>query len=99
MGKFLRLIGGLPRQADEGSASAIYDESVTIASPVTTGDDYTLPNSGSYEGEELEIFLDGQVLDSGVDYNFVGSGVKTQVEFTFDLLVGDRLRFRKIRGP
>lgn len=85
---------------DESASSPIYDESVNIVGTVTTGTPYTLPNSGDYEGEELEIMLDGQVMDSGSDYNFVGAGpTRTQVSFTFDLLAGDRLRFRKIRGP
>lgn len=100
MGRFLRLVNGIPRQADESSASVIYDESVDLVGTLTTGTNYTLPNSGSYTGEELEVFLDGQTLDSGSDFNFVGAGpTRTQVVFTFDLLAGDRLRFRKVRGP
>lgn len=98
MAKFLRIANGYPRAFDEAASSAIYDESVTLVSNVTTGVNYTLPNSGNYVGDELEVYLDGQVLDSGSDFNFVGSGTKTQVVFTFDLIIGDRLRFRKIRG-
>lgn len=99
MGKFLRLVNGIPRSIAEGSAP-IYDESVNISVTVTAGTPYTLPNSGDYEGEELEIFLNGQVLDSGEDFTFEGAGpTRTQVSFTFDLLAPDRLRFRKTRGP
>lgn len=98
MGKFLRLVNGIPRSVDESNSSTIYDESVDLVATLSTGTPYTLPNSGNYVGDELEIYLDGQVLDSGSDFNFVGSGTKTQVSFTFDMLAGDRLRFRKIRG-
>lgn len=98
MAKKLALVSGIPRMVDESATPAIYDESVNLVSTLTAGTNYTLPNSGTYEGEELEVILDGQTLDSGSDYNFVGSGTKTQVVFTFDLLSGDRLRFRKIRG-
>lgn len=98
MAKKLALVNGIPRMVDESASPTIYDESVTLGSNLTTGTNYTLPNSGTYEGEEIEVYLDGQVLDSGSDFNFVGSGTKTQVVFTFDLITGDRLRFRKIRG-
>ena len=98
MGKFLRLIAGVPRQFDEAGSSTIYDESITIASPVVTGTPVTLPASGTYDSQELEVYFNGQVLDDVADYNFVGSPPRTQVAFTFDLVVGDRIRFRKIRG-
>lgn len=99
MSNFLRISNGYARLLSENSIT-IYDESVILASNVTSGSNYTLPNSGSYTGEELEIMLDGQVLDSGSDYSFVGAGpTRTQVSFTFDLIIGDNLRFRKIRGP
>lgn len=99
MGKFLRVTNGYPRYADEAASSTIYDETEVLVGTLTTGTAHTLPNSGNYVGEEIEVFLDGQTLDSGTDFNFVGSGTKTQVSFTFDLLAGDTLRFRKIRGP
>lgn len=100
MSNFLRISNGYARLLAEAGNTTIYDESVTLASNVTSGSNYTLPNSGSYQGEELEIMLDGQVLDSGADYSFVGAGpTRTQVSFTFDLIIGDNLRFRKIRGP
>lgn len=99
MAKKLALVNGLPRMIDESASPAIYDESVELVSNLTTGVNYTLPNSGTYEGEEIEVYLDGQVLDSGSDFNFVGAGpTRTQVVFTFDLYIGDRLRFRRIRG-
>jgi hypothetical protein len=99
MAKKLALVNGIPRMVDESASPTIYDESVTLASNLSTGVNYTLPASGTYEGEEIEVYLDGQVLDSGADFNFVGAGpTRTQVVFTFDLYIGDRLRFRRIRG-
>jgi hypothetical protein len=99
MAKKLALVSGIPRMVDESASPTIYDESVTLTSNLSTGVNYTLPASGTYEGEEIEVYLDGQVLDSGSDFNFVGAGpTRTQVVFTFDLYIGDRLRFRRIRG-
>jgi hypothetical protein len=100
MSNFLRIVNGYPRLFSESSTIPIYDQSVAIGSTITSGTSYTLPLSGTYQGEELEIMLDGQVLDSGPDYTFVGAGpTRTQVQFSFDLLTGDNLRFRIIRGP
>lgn len=99
MAKKLALVSGIPRMVDESASPAIYDESVVLVSNVNAGVNYTLPNSGSYSGDELEVYLDGQVLDSGSDFNFVGAGpTRTQVAFTFNLIIGDNIRFRKIRG-
>lgn len=100
MSNFLSIVNGYPRLVSESASTPIYDQSVVINSTITAGTNYTLPLGGTYSGDELEVMLDGQVLDSGSDFNFVGSGSsKTQVQFTFDLLAGDNLRFRKIRGP
>ena len=98
MGKFLRLIAGVPRSVDEAASSTIYDQAIDVASPITTGTPVTLPSGGTYDSQELEVYFNGQVLDDVTDYNFVGSVPRTQVAFTFDLIVGDRIRFRKIRG-
>ena len=98
MSKFLRLVNGVPRSFDESSAPTIYDEAIDVAAPVTAGTSVTLPASGTYDSQELEIYFNGQVLDDVTDYTFVGSPPRTQVQFTFDLVVGDRIRFRKIRG-
>lgn len=108
MAKFTRIVNGILRSYDEGSALPIYDEPLTIVAsgaganemngPVITGTAVTLPASGTYEGEELEVRLNGQRLEGLYDYNYVGSGTKTQVSFTFNLSVGDRLDFRVDRA-
>lgn len=109
MGNFLRLYNGVPRSFPEQTFSEaagipIYDESVLVVAsspgagqmlgPITTGVPISLPLGASYVAEELEVYLNGQRLEDVVDFNFTSS---TQVAFTFDLVVGDRIRWRKDR--
>ena len=104
MGKFLRLVNGVPRAFDESNGTPIYDESVVLVSaapgagqmlgPISTGIPVNLPLGESYVAEELEVYLNGQRLEDVVDFNFSSS---TTVAFTFDLVVGDRIRWRKDR--
>lgn len=104
MGNFLRLSAGVARSFAEGGSVAIYDQSLLLVTsspgagqiigPITTGTNVTLPASQTYQGAELQIYLNGDRLETVYDYNYVGSGSKTQVVFTFDLVVGDRLDFR-----
>lgn len=75
-----------------------YDETWTLASPVTSGTAITLPNSGSYIGEEIEVFVNNIPQDSYVDFNFVGTGTRTQISFTYPLRTGDVLRVRINKG-
>ena len=92
---FLRLSNGIPRTFPESASLPIFDETITIgAGGVTTGTLVTLPSSQTYSGEELELYLNGQRIDSVIDYNFEGSIPRTQISFTFDLVEGDLLRFR-----
>jgi hypothetical protein len=98
MGKFLRLSNGVPRSFDEAGSISIYDESFIVASPILTGTPVELPASGTYSADELEVYLGGQRLEQLVDYNYEGSPPRTEVSFTFDLLVGDAVRFRVDRS-
>lgn len=98
MGKFLRLVAGQQRSFDESSSPTIYDQLVTIGSTITTGTAQTLPAGGTYDSAELEIWLSGQRLAVTEDYNYVGSPLRTQVTFTFDLVAGDKIRYRVDRG-
>lgn len=107
--KALTVVNGLPRMEPiDASLPTIYDEVLEVVSgtpansnevqgPVSAGTPVTLPNSGDYTGLELEIDLNGQDLVAVRDFNYVGSGTKTQVSFTFELVVTDELRFRKTR--
>jgi hypothetical protein len=97
MAKFLQLVSGIPRMVTESSAVTIYDQTFTVISDITTGTPITLPSAGTYTGEELEVRLNGIRMDSGIDYNFIGSPPRTQISFTFDLVGGsnpDYINFR-----
>lgn len=101
MARVLELINGVPRMRDEAAAQAIYDETLDVVSsgagageingPISAGTPITLPNSGSYTGDELEVYLGVDRLTPVFDYTFDSS---TTVAFTFEIEVGDRLRFR-----
>lgn len=111
MAKFLRLFNGVPRSFDESSSLPIYDERLTIVSgapadsnemtgPVNAGVNVTLPDSGTYTALELQIYLNGDRLETVADYSYVGAGpTRTQVQFTFELVVGDTVDFVIQRGP
>ena len=109
MGRFLRISNGVARSFDEASAPTIYDEYLLVVSgspangneitgPITTGTNITLPNSGTYTGDELIVDLNGYTIENGFDFNYVGSPPRTQIAMTFDLDVGDRLYIRKHRS-
>jgi hypothetical protein len=80
----------------EGDSVGIYDEVLVVGSGgITTGTNITLPNGGSFDTDiQIELYLAGQFLELNEDYNIVGSTPYTQVQMTFDLVEGDRLRFR-----
>ena len=109
MAKFLRLSNGVPRSFQEGASITIYDESLTVVpsgtganqinGPVMTGTSVSLPGGQQYTAAELQIYLNGDRLESVFDYAYVGSAPRTQVQFTFDLVVGDRIDFRIDRAP
>lgn len=109
MAKVLSLVNGIPRMVDESGSPAIYDVNILVVSgtpadqyelqgPIDTGTPITLPESKTYLGEELEVYLNDIREDELIHYNQVGSGTKTQISFLFDLIVGDRIRFRIDRG-
>lgn len=110
MGNFLRLVNGQPRSFAEASVVTIYDQSLSVVSgtaansnqvqgPVNSGTSVTLPQSGTYTSAELQIYLNGDRLEPVFDYTYVGSAPRTQVQFTFGLVVGDRVDFRVDRAP
>ncbi len=110
MAKKLALTNGLPRMVDESSAPTIYDDYLTVVASgasgsneineadAETGDNITLPNSGSYEADELEVYLNTNRMHDVFDYNYVGSGTRTQITMTFGLVAGDVIRFRVDRS-
>lgn len=98
MGNFLRLQNGVPRSFVESGSPTIYDQGVDVASPITAGTSLTLPASQTYDSKELEVYLNGTRLENVLDYTYVGSPPRTQIQFNLDLVVGDHYRFRIDRG-
>jgi hypothetical protein len=60
-----------------------------LQGPIAANTAITLPDSGTYEGAELFVILNGQTLTPGIHYDYVGTGTKTQVDFNF-ILEGTR---------
>ena len=84
MGKFLRLVNGRLKQQDEVASTpvTIYDQSITVgAGGISSGTSVSLPSSQTYTSQELEVYLNGQRVDSVLDYNYVGSAPRTQISF------------------
>jgi hypothetical protein len=109
MAKFLRLSNGVPRSFNEGASITIYDQSLTVVpsgaganeinGPVPASTNVTLPGAQTYTSAELQIYLNGDRLEPLFDYTYTGSPPRTQVQFTFQLEVGDRVDFRIDRAP
>lgn len=103
MGRFLRLHSGVPRGFEEGNSIPIYSKSLSIVEsdpgpdelvgPIITGTDITLPDGQEYHSKELQIFINGNRLESVFDYMYVGSVPRTKIQFTFDLEILDRIDF------
>lgn len=93
--KALSLINGIGRMITVSSLSAFYDESITYGTTVTSGSSITLPSAGQYTGADLRVFLGGQFWEVGVDYTYVGSAPRTQIQLLRDIYAGDILRFRR----
>jgi hypothetical protein len=100
MAKFTRIVNGVLRQFDESGTPTIYDQNSVIGGGgLTTGSPITLPLSQTYDSNELEVYLNNVRLTPVLDYNYVGaSAPRTQVNFTFDLLANEVVRFRIDRG-
>jgi len=105
MAKKLALVQGIPRMVDEAASPTIYDETLEVVSsgagagqingPITAGVPITLPESKTYTGNELELYIDGDRLKPVSDYSFNSS---TTIALTFESTPGDILRFRIDRG-
>jgi hypothetical protein len=94
MARYVTIVDGVPRLAVDPGV-ALYDQSYSVVAPITSGTAITLPASETYTGAELQVFLNGQLLDDTFDFNWVGSPPRTQITMTFDLVIGDVVRFLK----
>jgi hypothetical protein len=99
MGKFLRLINGLPVMQDEASTLPSYDESIYYSSGLVANTNITLPNSGSFSSasaKDLLVILNDRVVESGRDFDVVGAGpTYTQIKFIYNLSNDSVVRFRR----
>ena len=65
-----------------------------VPGAVSAGTPITLPNDYTYTGDEMQVWCTNTSLDSGYDWNFVGSAPRTQISFTFELKSHDQIRIR-----
>lgn len=95
----LKLVNGLPFMVND---TVPYDATLTVVGGtpgtnqiniVDAGGAITLPNSKTYTDADLQVFLNNNRLYLTTDYNYVGSGARTQISLTFGLEVGDLLGF------
>lgn len=77
-------------------AKTMYDELVTISVDDPGPHDVLLPNGETYEDEELLVELNGQLLRRTLDYAFLGSIPRTQIQILQSVKIGDIVRIRKI---
>jgi hypothetical protein len=69
-----------------------------IMGPILAGTSVSLPLGQTFVGAELEVYLNGLLLWSGDDYTPTGTpGAYNAVQFAYDLVVGDQIRFRIAR--
>lgn len=109
MANFLRLVSGQAKSFAETNSITIYDQPLTVVAsgaganqingPVNAGVSVTLPSGQTYTSSDLNVFLNGDRLQPVFDYTYVGSPLRTQVQFTFQLVVGDVVEFRIDRAP
>jgi hypothetical protein len=110
---FLQIVNGFPRQVSVSGQDIYDQSISIVASggtapssvngPVTAGTALTLPASFSYtlnaeSVANINIDLNGQRLEQVYDWTTSGSGPNyTAIQFTFQLVVGDRIDIRSER--
>jgi hypothetical protein len=113
MANYLGLVNGVPRGATLPGTTLIYDQSITVVAsgaganqingPVSSGTPITLPASGTYTLNansiaNINIYLNGDRMEQTFDWTTSGAGPNyTAFQFTFILVVGDRLDIRAER--
>jgi hypothetical protein len=70
-----------------------FDKEVTVKRRLKTGKSLNLPRYTRYKSEELEVYLNGHLLDFIYDYNHIGDVPRNKVMFTFDLEKNDTIKF------
>lgn len=94
MAKALQLVNGVARMVSQDD---LYEQTIVVSGTTSSGTAVTLPSSATYTSDELQVYVNNILQETVLDYNYVGgSPPRTQVTFTFDLIDGDRVRFKKI---
>jgi len=104
----LTLVNGVPRSVSAPVYVPIYETSLQLVSgspgagqitgPIVAGTNITLPSGQQYNSTDLTVFLNGDRMEAVYDYNYVGTVPRTQIQMTFNLVVGDLLVFRVDRS-
>lgn len=100
MAKAGAIINGVIRMVDL-SIEVNYDETLVVSEGGYSANDViTLPASGNYNSLDLMVFLNGQFLEPGADFDYEGVAPRTQIRLLReDLIEGDRLRLRVLGDP
>ena len=94
MAKVLSLINGVPRTIDTTAVNVFQETETVPAGGYPQGTTVTIPSSGNYNSTDLKVFYNGLLLEPGVDYIYVGSAPRTQIEILrTDVSEGDKLIF------
>ncbi len=98
--RFLVLEAGIPKMRNaEAVIEPVYSEDYDVTETITAGTPISLPNAGTFNGIELKVSLNGLLMTTPGDYIPIGSSAPySQISFTFDLVSGDSVLFRKDRA-
>lgn len=94
MANVVQGISGMLRGASLSSAAQEQEYTVAV-SLLAAYTAITIPNGMTYQGADLQVFWNGQRKFVGKDFNYVGTGAKTQVSMNFDMYLNESLIFRK----
>ena len=84
---YLKLVNGVMRMVP------IYQETYVVSGTLAASTPIALPATQTYDSTELDVYLDGILVEVGVDYNYVGTAPRTQVSFIYDLTNNERVNF------
>lgn len=75
-----------------------YSAFYVVNTQINSGTPVTLPNSETYQDDELKIYVDGRRQYPVYDFNYEGSPPRTQVSFTYNIAAGSIILFEKEAG-
>lgn len=94
MSSFITLRSGIPYLVSVAGLGAAYDQYVSYGSDQTSGFNITLPSGQTYNlgQNELQVFLNGEALISGLDYAELST---TQITLNRNVTAGSIVRIRR----